>query len=107
MGEAYKGKIRKLQGYCWFHEFFLKSYNWGWPGVGCLLNKDGWGLKGFTARGHLETIRLQLSVALLSTSGAVLTPGTAQGKFKSSVEVGPSLSPDPPWPPDSIFVCLI
>ena len=56
MGEAYKGKTKKLQGYCWFHEFFLKSYNWGWRGVGCLSNKDGWGLKGFTARGHLETI---------------------------------------------------
>lgn len=61
-----------------------------------MLNKDGWGLKGFTARGHLETIRPWLSVAVLSTSGGVLTPGAAQKKFKSSVEVGPSLGPDPP-----------
>lgn len=62
-----------------------------------LLFKQGWlGLKGFTARGHLETIRLQLSVAVPSTSGGVLTPGAAQRMFKFSVEVGPSLSPDPP-----------
>lgn len=67
-----------------------------------LLVKQGWlGLKGLrsplvTARGHLETIRLQLSVAVPSTSGGVLTPGAAQRMFKFSVEVGPSLSPDPP-----------